>query len=211
MLSAKKPIEVFWHSQRPLIIPTTCLLVGVIPKRRLQAPKLCLQCRLRSDTRYVVQTHPESWRHGTQKGFIARQKESDYEPAPNSGDIRDPGLMRTLDIHHVYQNLRQIALRENYHQIHACVNILVKERGETPNTRLYEALLLANADHEHGSASDVARLLEEMTEEGITPDSATYHAILRVPYLTRSAVSVLSLCLAGPCCTPGLLAAAPRH
>ena len=97
-----------------------------------------------------------------------------------SAELRHQQQVRWLDIGIAYQTLRQIALGANYRQTQECVRILVEQRGEKPNLRLYEALLLANADHEHGSASEVARILEEITNEGLTPDSATYHAILRV-------------------------------
>ena len=88
--------------------------------------------------------------------------------------------MRKLDIGTAYQNLRQIALGAKHIQTRECVRILVEERGEKPNLRLYDALLLANADHEHGSASEAASILEELKSEKLIPDSATYHAILRV-------------------------------
>ena len=97
-----------------------------------------------------------------------------------SAELREQAQLRRLEIGIAYQYLRQIALRANYRQTQECVRILVEERGEKPNLRLYDTLLLANADHEHGSASEVARILEEMKDKGLTPDSATYHAILRV-------------------------------
>lgn len=95
-------------------------------------------------------------------------------------ELRDQGYMRTLDIEIVYQKLRQIALKGGHSQIQACVNIVLTERGEKPNVRLYDALLLANVDHEYGSAYEASKLLEEMAKEGIAPDSATYHAALKV-------------------------------
>lgn len=97
-----------------------------------------------------------------------------------SAELRHQREVGWLDIGIAYHNLRQIALGANYRQTQELVRILVEQRGEKPNLRLYEALLLANADHEHGSASEVARILEEITNEGLTPDAATYHAILRV-------------------------------
>ena len=97
-----------------------------------------------------------------------------------SAELRDQEQLRRVEIGIAYHNLRQVALGANYRQTQECVQILVEERGEKPNLRLYDALLLANADHEHGSASEVARILEEIKNEGLTPDSATYHAILRV-------------------------------
>ena len=97
-----------------------------------------------------------------------------------SAELRQQAQLRRLEIGIAYQYLRQIALGANYRQTQECVRILVEERGEKPNLRLYDTLLLANADHEHGSASEVAGIWEEIKNEGLTPDSATYHAILRV-------------------------------
>ena len=102
------------------------------------------------------------------------------KPPFQEAKLRDQEQLRRLEIGIAYQYLRQIALGANYRQTQECVRILVEERGEKPNLRLYDALVLANADHEHGSASEVARVLEEIKNEGLTPDSATYHAILRV-------------------------------
>ena len=56
----------------------------------------------------------------------------------------------------------------------------MEERGQKPDLRLYEALLLANTDNQAGSAGEVARILDEIVVEGLVPDSATYHAALRV-------------------------------
>lgn len=107
---------------------------------------------------------------------IGQQSKAEFQIA----ELRHQEQVRRLEIGIAYQKLRQIALGANYRQTQECVQILVEERGEKPNLRLYEALLLANADHEHGSALEVARILEEIKNEGLTPDSGTYHAILRV-------------------------------
>ena len=60
------------------------------------------------------------------------------------------------------------------------VEHLVKARHEKANIPLYNALILANGDTQMGSAGEVAALFQEMETEGITPESATYHAILKV-------------------------------
>lgn len=93
--------------------------------------------------------------------------------------------MKDLDIPSAYQELRRSTLKGNYTRIQENVKTLVKERGQTPNLRLYDALLLANADAQHGSAGEVARILDEISVEGLTPDSATYHAALRVGNCAR--------------------------
>lgn len=95
-------------------------------------------------------------------------------------DLREQIYMRELDIQTAYQKLRQIAIGGNYSHIQACVNVLSAERGEKPNVRLYDALLLANVDHEYGSASETSSLLDEMANAGVPPNAATYHAVLKV-------------------------------
>lgn len=56
---------------------------------------------------------------------------------------------------------------------------LVRQHGEKPNQRLYHALVLANADHDHGSPREVSALLQEMVDLDINPDAATLHAALK--------------------------------
>lgn len=119
---------------------------------------------------------------------IGQQSEAEFQIA----ELRGQEQVKRLEIDIAYGNLRQIALGANYRQTQECIQILVEERGEKPNLRLYEALLLANADHEHGSASEVARVLEEITNERLTPDSATYHAMLRVKDDQRNCISLRS-------------------
>ncbi|CAF9929488.1 MAG: hypothetical protein ALECFALPRED_004335 [Alectoria fallacina] len=99
---------------------------------------------------------------------------------PSSAHVRDQARIRDLDITSVYQELRRSTLEVNYAHIRDVVRLLVEERGQKPNLRLYDALLLANTDNQYGSAAEVARILDEIAVEGLTPDSATYHAALRV-------------------------------
>ena len=96
---------------------------------------------------------------------------------------RDRARMRELDIPSAYQELRRSTLKGNYAHVRDCVETLVKERGQKPNLRLYDALLLANTDNEHGSAGEVAGILDKIAVDGLAPDSATYHAVLRVGHL----------------------------
>ena len=77
-------------------------------------------------------------------------------------------------------------MKGNYSDTRDIVSILVKERGQKPNLRLYDALLLANMDNRDGSAGEVAKILDEIALEGLTPDSATYHAALKVGDLARA-------------------------
>ena len=115
--------------------------------------------------------------------------------------VREQGRMRVLDITTAYQELRRLALRGDYTHIRNCVIILVKERGQKPNLRLYDALLLANTDTRYGSAGEVARILSDIAAEGLAPDSATYHAALRVWEYSRQGQIGFGLHHTGSCDT----------
>lgn len=112
--------------------------------------------------------HLQAQRYAHQKPFLVGQY------------VREQARIRDLDIPSAYQELRRLGLKGDYAHIRDTVKILVKERGQKPNLRLYDALLLANTDNQYGSAGEVARILDEIAVEGLTPDSATYHAALRV-------------------------------
>ena len=98
----------------------------------------------------------------------------------SSAELQQQTSFVELDEQKAYRKLRQVALLGNYPQIQKLVEILVQKRGEKPNARLYDALILANVDEEYGSAAEATRLLHEMTSQGMVPDSGTYHAVLRV-------------------------------
>ncbi|KAL4876063.1 hypothetical protein BJY04DRAFT_200522 [Aspergillus karnatakaensis] len=58
--------------------------------------------------------------------------------------------------------------------------LLIRDHKIRPTLQHYRALIQCNVDSVNGSTGNVKRLLEEMDEHGIIPDSATYHAALQV-------------------------------
>ncbi|KAF2089734.1 hypothetical protein K490DRAFT_2346, partial [Saccharata proteae CBS 121410] len=73
------------------------------------------------------------------------------------------------------------------------VHHLVRYRREQPNLKLYAALMIINVNPEDGSAAAAARLLKEMMDEGLEPNSEICHNCLKVlavhpDYLLRNAV-----------------------
>lgn len=80
----------------------------------------------------------------------------------------------------IYTELQYESLRGNYERVQALVETLVEVRGEEPSSRLYLALILANTNPHHGSPAEVKRILNEMAAEGLVPESAIYHAALKV-------------------------------
>ena len=76
--------------------------------------------------------------------------------------------------------LRTSATHGKTKEVKALVEHLVHERQEEPNLRLYAALILANVNPSEGSVTEVNALLEEMMEEGLSPDSGICHDIIKV-------------------------------
>ena len=131
------------------------------------------------------QTHTQSFRTKPRIGpqFQAQrytQRYTHWNPSLVGQHVRDQARIRNLDTASAYQELRRSTLKVDYTHIRDVVKILVKERGQKPNLRLYDALLLANTDSQKGSAGEVARILDEIAMEGLIPDSTTYHTALRV-------------------------------
>ena len=91
----------------------------------------------------------------------------------------------------LYDQLGRRALAGKYESVQNFAAKLVKEHGELPNSRHYEALVLANIENLNGSADEVARLLRNMAHDGIEPNSAVLHGALQAlavhpDYLLRS-------------------------
>ena len=98
--------------------------------------------------------------------------------------LNDEEALKVVAKSLVYERLRKASIEGDYHRVQKVVRILVRERGEAPSARLYTALILANTHAEHGTVQQVEELLEEMVAEGVNPDSATYHAVLKVTILS---------------------------
>ncbi|KAI4197168.1 MAG: hypothetical protein LQ350_006112 [Teloschistes chrysophthalmus] len=80
----------------------------------------------------------------------------------------------------LYEKLRKVSATGDYIRIHEILRTLIEERGEQPNRRHYQAMLLGNTNAQHGSPAEVAHILQQMEAEGISLDSAAYHAIIKV-------------------------------
>ncbi|KAK4155819.1 hypothetical protein C8A00DRAFT_13193 [Chaetomidium leptoderma] len=92
----------------------------------------------------------------------------------------------------IYEALRLLrGSRDNGEKIRHLVKYLVEERGERPNTFLYEALVAANWDTTTGSADEHVDIYREMRTVGIEPSQGWYHSVLRLlaihpDYLARN-------------------------
>lgn len=95
-----------------------------------------------------------------------------------------PSQSNTVD--RLYDELNRQSSKIDFLRVYETVGELVRQHGEAPNRRLFLALILANTSAPHGSITEVLRLLQEMAENGIQPDSAVYHAVLKVDLETLS-------------------------
>lgn len=93
----------------------------------------------------------------------------------------DETPLSDLSTEEIYEKTQLLASRGQYDNVQTHVHYLVRERHEEPNIRLYSALILANVDPLNGSVEALVALLDEMETERTTPDSRTYHNILKVP------------------------------
>lgn len=79
-----------------------------------------------------------------------------------------------------YEDLRKAGTAGDYVRVYDVLKTLIQDRGEQPSRRHYQAMLLANTNAQHGSPAEVARILQQMEDDGLTLDSAAYHAIVKV-------------------------------
>ncbi|KAI9762048.1 MAG: RNA processing protein [Chaenotheca gracillima] len=78
-----------------------------------------------------------------------------------------------------YELLELAASAGKLAEVERLVKDLMLKDGERPNLKLYTALIKANVSAENGSAEVVASIRREMEEAKISPDSGTYHAMLK--------------------------------
>lgn len=121
---------------------------------------------------------PQSWSETFKPGLRPRSLGS--RKAEKWPLLSKAHAIPNLSTKDAYEELRQAASQGDYGRAREYVKILVKGRGEKPSLQLYHAMILANTSAQYGSPNEVASLLQEMVEEGIPPDSAIYHAALKV-------------------------------
>ncbi|KAI9883746.1 MAG: hypothetical protein M1823_004481 [Watsoniomyces obsoletus] len=120
----------------------------------------------------------------------------EIRPAESAPDGRsdDPSTFSSSDLDDsLYERLYTVASNGQLEDVDELVRHLHHDRGHPLNGRMYGARILANINAHRGSAAKVATLLQEMKDEGIPPDTGTYHHILEVlavhpDYLLRGQV-----------------------
>ncbi|KFY44638.1 hypothetical protein V495_03342 [Pseudogymnoascus sp. VKM F-4514 (FW-929)] len=119
-------------------------------------------------------------------GWAGMRKSSSYGIANGALDGNEPssetpppetwGALSIKELHDILRTVRDES--GSYQKTIQLVQYLIKNRGERPNVRHFDALIRANADAERGSAEEVEGLLKEMDKQGIIGDSGLYHSVL---------------------------------
>lgn len=99
-------------------------------------------------------------------------------------------LLPTLEL---YERLRIDAAAGRHDDVMNIIRILIRDRRERPNVRLYAALLHSFVNTEKGTAGKIRKVLDEMAEAGVDLDAGGCHAVLEAlavhpDYLLREEV-----------------------
>ncbi|KAI1384995.1 uncharacterized protein F4822DRAFT_416959 [Hypoxylon trugodes] len=87
----------------------------------------------------------------------------------------------TIPTKTIYTALRELSnATGTYSSTITLIEYLITERKERPNVMLYESLIRANVDRNHGSAAIAGQLLEEMEKLQIPITPQIYQALLEV-------------------------------
>ncbi len=174
-------IDALWHCLCPSFSPVWLTRPYLCSKPVKQAFRRCLKASQQRN--YALACIPKGGRpQMPPRAYVHRtsKKQSFVSASGDPHELSGRGQLQDLPTEAAYEELRRAGNTGNYLRVQALAKILVRDRGEKPNPRLYLALLLANTNPQHGSPAEVKGLLQEMRDEGFTPDSSAYHAALKV-------------------------------
>lgn len=156
-------IDGLWNCLRPALSPSNPRHSHLLFNSIRKPTRFCgkpLQCPHQAKKRIFQQIRPFGREAGDTKEWLR------------------PNQFTTVD--RLYHELNRQGGKTNFLRVYEIVRELIRVHGEAPNRRMFLALVLANTNAQHGSIIEVMRLLQEMAENGIQPDSAMYHAVLKV-------------------------------
>lgn len=163
MPPAHKGIDGLWNCLRPILSSSASY------------NSCCLSRSLR--TTVAHHQNPLPWPR-QRKRQIFLQTRTFHRVIVDTKKRLKPSQLATVN--RLYHELHRQYDLIDFLRIYEIVGELVGRHGEPPNARMFLALILANTNSQHGSTTEVTRLLQEMVDEGVEPDSNTYHAVLKV-------------------------------
>ncbi|GAP85977.1 putative pentatricopeptide repeat protein [Rosellinia necatrix] len=176
--SLSKPFHL-WHVPRAR--PASSFTDrNTVPNRSQQ------QCRRRYSQASSLPGHkvkPNDEPNKSRAAYLKRlAKRSPWVPG---AVFQDPDAFNaTLDkipTRNLYATLKELQNAEDaYVPVTRLVEYLVQERGERPNSALYEGLIKANVDKQYGSAKAAGQLLKEVQSHNMPTTTEFYQALLEV-------------------------------
>jgi hypothetical protein len=110
----------------------------------------------------------------------------------NQGD--KPPLVQ-LPTHILYEHLRNEGAKGNFDDVFQICRILVKDRGETPNTQMYNGILHSFASAANGTAGKVRKVLDEM---GFWEEGGSFNGRTKIELDARGCECVLEVLAVHP-------------
>ncbi|OBT41311.1 hypothetical protein VE00_08436 [Pseudogymnoascus sp. WSF 3629] len=143
-----------------------------VPRRTLRPSglKLLISASRRQNSTLAKSVNVSNDGYSANEALGASESISETPPPENWG------ALSIVELHDILRTVRDES--GSYQKTIHLVQYLIKNRGERPNVRHFDALIRANADAERGSAEEVEGLLKEMDKQGIIGDSGLYHSVL---------------------------------
>jgi pentatricopeptide repeat protein len=155
---------------------------SAVRSSRPAVPRLPNRNALRSPHR-SISTNPPGRYDALNTDALAQPDPFSHNPIPparapwNRNKPEKPSLVH-LQTPELYERLRSDAAAGRHADVFKIIKILIKDRREKPNVRLYAGLLHSYADPLEGTAGKIRKTLEEMGEEGIDLDAGACHCTL---------------------------------
>jgi len=181
MPRATQVIDSLWHCLCPSFyaFPDQCTLIPRVTTR--YAPRSAAIARpaaTRNPLHHRSNRRPKKEPLQHLRRLEINRSYATHEPRFENPE--DERVLKQIPENAIWEELRKASLKGNFIRVQRIVRILVTSQGERPSPRLYTALILANTSPQYGSVQEVENILREMAEEGLSPDSAAYHAVLKV-------------------------------
>ncbi|KAI0818078.1 hypothetical protein GGR55DRAFT_623440 [Xylaria sp. FL0064] len=177
--SLSKPFKL-WHVPR---LRSASSLANRSTRPRYPQPQQCWRQYSHAAAQLEHAAYQSEWPKTSRVAYQKRlAKRSPWVPSPIFEELdsfnAELAKTSTRDLYAALKELQDA--EEKYFHIVRLVEYLVKERGVEPNAALYEGLIKANIDKQHGSAKAASQLLKELQSHNIPATPGIYQALLEV-------------------------------
>lgn len=183
MKLASQVTDGLWHCLCPSFVPSSTALIARNASRRIINPqRLFLKNSVLSAAacQQPIRSISSSIASASSNELVPEKRRGPITLPGGSRRSREPFNLEIATVGELHNELIRRADDGDYAAVRVLVKHLIQERGERPEPRHYLSLILGNTNTREGSPEEVERLLQEMEAHNIPPDSAVYHAALKV-------------------------------